>query len=647
MAVKIQTQGKLSETWRNAIQQCDETPFAISEIGSLEIIDFDEKNEVLELRDGELPVSCIVVSNHWTLSKIQAARSALSPQGFGSKDFTLEQCSHLIKKCLLEVKLRVQKMRTLKDFKGQNRRLSDLSENLEIRVQERTRTIENSKNEVETRQKRMKSLIRLVTELSQVETMQELMVLLKREVRRLNSFGDPMLMVTDSQGLRTLYFFRGTNIFSRFVGEALRGPIQSIVPTALQAGLADTLERPVAKTLSIPVGGHQSITEHWIIVENLRAGDEFKSSQILPPETLNAMGTVLDRLAARSRIRFESKYWEKTFDAINDPVAIVDSDYQTLRFNHAFEVMNPNGQSLPGQCFQIFAGADGICPGCPKKVSQETGKSSHGEVRVRSQIFEVSSYPIQIGGSLATTNFVNHYSNVTEHRQLLGRIVQNEKMTAIGLMAGSLAHELNNPLTGLSMMSQLLIKDTTVPEKTKEDLKEIERAAVRCQTTVRNLLKFTNLELMEEDIVETSWKDIVDQTLPLLKMAIRYLNYDNEASDNVGLIRVNSHLMGQVVFNLINNACQAMKQEGTLTIQTEENASWSTLIIRDTGIGMSQENVERIFEPFFTTKAKGVGTGIGLSLAQSIVQRFGGRIEVTSELGVGSTFRVSLPRVSR
>ncbi|MBX9767354.1 MAG: hypothetical protein K2X47_08800 [Bdellovibrionales bacterium] len=645
MAVTIQILGKLSESWLQAILRCRKETLGDHEIGSLEIIDFDESPSSLR-PESDLPAFTIVVSKQWTLSKIRNARAALAPHGFGFMDFSPDQCAELIQRGLSEIKLRALKMRTLKNFKEQNRRLSDLSENLELRVQERTRTIENSKNEVETRQKRMKSLIRLVTELSQVETMQELMVLLKREIRRLNLFGDPMLLVSDSNGQRTVHFFRGANIFSRVVGESLRGPFESILPTAMQAGLADTLERPVAKVLTIAIGGHQNLTEHWIILENIRAGEEVGAHPILPPQTLNAMGTVLDRLAARTRIRFESKYWEKTFDAINDPVAIVDLDYHTLRFNQAFEAMNLSGGDLPGFCFRIFANADAVCPGCPKKVSQETGKSSHGEVRMRSRIFEVSSYPIQIGDSLSTTNFVNHYSDVTEHRQLLGRIVQNEKMTAIGLMAGSLAHELNNPLTGLSMMSQLLIKDPSVPEKVKEDLQEIERAAVRCQTTVRNLLKFTNLELMEEDIVETSWKDIVDQTLPLLKMAMRYLNYDNETSDTVGLIKVNSHLMGQVVFNLINNACQAMKQDGTLTIQTESQPGWSTLVIQDTGIGMSQENVDRIFEPFFTTKEKGVGTGIGLSLAQSIVQRFGGRIEVKSELGVGSTFRVSLPRVS-
>jgi two-component system NtrC family sensor kinase len=196
------------------------------------------------------------------------------------------------------------------------------------------------------------------------------------------------------------------------------------------------------------------------------------------------------------------------------------------------------------------------------------------------------------------------------------------------------------------MMSQLLVKDPQVPEKTKEDLIEIEKAAVRCQSTVRNLLKFTNLELMEEDIVETSWKEIVDQTLPLLKMAMRYLNYENDATNTVGLVRVNSHLMGQVVFNLINNACQAMGQSGTLTIRTKIEGVWSVVEFEDTGIGMSPEQVERIFEPFFTTKEKGVGTGIGLSLAQSIVQRFGGRIEVLSRVGEGSTFQVFMPLVT-
>ena len=137
----------------------------------------------------------------------------------------------------------------------------------------------------------------------------------------------------------------------------------------------------------------------------------------------------------------------------------------------------------------------------------------------------------------------------------------------------------------------------------------------------------------------------MDQTLPLLKMAMRYLNYTDNVSADVGRIRVNSHLMGQVVFNLINNACQAMGEEGTLTVRTLAEGEWSILEVSDTGVGMNPEHLEQIFEPFFTTKAKGTGTGLGLSLVQSIVQRFGGQIRVSSQLGQGSRFRVLLPRI--
>ncbi|RYZ75809.1 MAG: PAS domain-containing sensor histidine kinase, partial [Proteobacteria bacterium] len=121
-------------------------------------------------------------------------------------------------------------------------------------------------------------------------------------------------------------------------------------------------------------------------------------------------------------------------------------------------------------------------------------------------------------------------------------------------------------------------------------------------------------------------------------------------SDAEPTVKVEPHLMQQVVFNLVNNACQAMVEAGTVTVETttnqdEEGREWSIVQVTDTGSGIPNDIIESIFEPFFTTKEKGQGTGLGLSMSQSVIQNFGGEIRVTSKVNEGTRFTVRLPVV--
>ena len=142
--------------------------------------------------------------------------------------------------------------------------------------------------------------------------------------------------------------------------------------------------------------------------------------------------------------------------------------------------------------------------------------------------------------------------------------------------------------------------------------------------------------------------DVVVRTLPMLKTAMREHRSEVVLSEEDTTVRVEPHLMQQVVFNLVNNGCQAMKQAGTITIETDierdsKNREWAVLRVGDTGPGIPDEVLESIFEPFFTTKEKGQGTGLGLSMSRSVIERFGGEILVKTELEKGTIFTVRLP----
>lgn len=109
------------------------------------------------------------------------------------------------------------------------------------------------------------------------------------------------------------------------------------------------------------------------------------------------------------------------------------------------------------------------------------------------------------------------------------------------------------------------------------------------------------------------------------------------------MVKVEPHLMQQVIFNLVNNACQAMRDKGEITVHTHKDEEWAFLEVKDTGPGIEESIREKIFEPFFTTKDEGEGTGLGLSLSRDFVRQFGGDLECESKTGQGSVFRVKLP----
>jgi signal transduction histidine kinase len=137
--------------------------------------------------------------------------------------------------------------------------------------------------------------------------------------------------------------------------------------------------------------------------------------------------------------------------------------------------------------------------------------------------------------------------------------------------------------------------------------------------------------------------EIARRTLPFLKSATGKFRSDIRLSDDELPVKVEPHLMQQVIFNLVNNACQAMQGGGEIGVLTRVSPPWAILEVKDTGPGVAAEVREHIFEPFFTTKAEGEGTGLGLSLSRDFVRQFGGDLECESDPGEGSLFRVRLP----
>lgn len=228
------------------------------------------------------------------------------------------------------------------------------------------------------------------------------------------------------------------------------------------------------------------------------------------------------------------------------------------------------------------------------------------------------------------------------------QLIQSAKLAAIGELASNIAHEINNPLTSILGYAGL-IKTETDPLTRKEDLEIIEKEALRAREIIKNLLDFarqTPLKIEEVDI-----NNVLKTVLSLTKSQARAGDIEviEYLKEELPKVPIDINQIKQVFINIINNAIFAMPGGGKLWISTtiDDGKDFVRVGFKDTGTGISEENLTRIFEPFFTTKDASSGTGLGLSISYGIVERHGGKIEVDSKVGEGSTFIVKLPAEAR
>ena len=231
--------------------------------------------------------------------------------------------------------------------------------------------------------------------------------------------------------------------------------------------------------------------------------------------------------------------------------------------------------------------------------------------------------------------------------------VRGEKLASVGLLASGIAHELNNPLTGVLTFSVLLREKMAEGSQDAEDLDLVIRETRRCASIIRRLLDFARDKPPEKKFADLN--QIIRDTVRLVERPahLRDIAITLALDDALPPIWIDPDQIKQVVMNLLVNAQHAIDEEGGIVIRTRLPPPQTGAIavpmvelsVTDTGCGIPAENFQRIFDPFFTTKKIGTGTGLGLSVSHGIIQAHGGTIEVESEVGKGSTFRVHLPRI--
>nr|BFD58422.1 hypothetical protein CKG001_05290 [Bdellovibrio sp. CKG001]BFD61851.1 hypothetical protein BdHM001_05320 [Bdellovibrio sp. HM001] len=532
----------------------------------------------------------------------------------------------------------------LKESSHQNKQLEALTHSLEAMVEERTQYIEMSHHEESEKLNRERQLIRFIKDLATQTSFEDILAILRKELRKFHKMGDPILSFRLG-GAKTFFLsFQSGHFTQTETASYFEFPKAAQVPSPeLTRYFANHFGRPFIKAYIVPF--ELRLTSHLtsgqgeaiLCIENSLNDKEMGPFMDFMSDRVRPLSMALDRVLLESQLSGFSYRWEKTFDGMRDPIAIVDIDYNVVRANRKF-----SDRFMHNKCHESFARRNAACEGCPVPQALKDGAPAAGQIQVDGRIYQVHSYPVLLDQSTRPTNVVNQYVDITQSRELYLRMLQSEKMGAIGMLAGHIAHELNNPLTGLRSLSQVLLQEAEPGSNLHSDLVEIEKATARSQRIIKNLLDFSKGEDQPSEYISVD--EVVERTLPMLKSALRTHRLEVDLETLGQTVYVEPHLLQQVVFNLINNACQAMKEAGRLSVRTRHDQGHVYLEIEDTGPGIPEDIRRRIFEPFFTTKKEGHGTGLGLSMSKSVIEKFGGTIEFRNVEPHGTCFVIMLPQ---
>ncbi len=225
------------------------------------------------------------------------------------------------------------------------------------------------------------------------------------------------------------------------------------------------------------------------------------------------------------------------------------------------------------------------------------------------------------------------------------KIMASERLALIGQLSANVAHELNNPLTGIVTYSHLILEDTDCDDPKKKSLEKIVGQATRCRDIIRGLLDFSRQR--KPDKVLSNINTVMEQCLSFVENQALFLNIEiiKNFQEDLPMVVIDPSQIERVIMNMIINAAEAMEGDGELYLSTysDPGSGYVVLEFKDNGPGISEEDIEKIFDPFFTTKDVGHGTGLGLAISYGVVKAHQGTITVESEIGKGTKFIVSLP----
>jgi two-component system NtrC family sensor kinase len=367
-------------------------------------------------------------------------------------------------------------------------------------------------------------------------------------------------------------------------------------------------------------------------------------------DKLQASNVLLEQKVSErtQQLSVAKREWESTFDSLENPLALVDVDSLRLRrINRAYarQARRAVSDVLERQrCFAFLFNRESPCINCPlpqAKQSLHLGRVLQAEIRHNDRTINLHIHPME-----EREIAICSYYDVTEERAMYRRLAEAEKMVAVGHLAGGVAHEINNPLSGILAFVQLMKREEGRNQSELELFGLIEESALRCKRIVESLLQLSRKPRLED----RQWLNLgrcVEDALLLFRpqvMELPQVTLAFSAEPNLPQIYGDVGQISQVILNLLQNGLHALQnQAGVLNVKVGQKDEQCFLSISDNGMGILEEHLPHIFEPHFTTKAVGQGTGLGLSIAYRIVSDHGGKFELETKVGSGATFWVFFP----
>jgi len=391
--------------------------------------------------------------------------------------------------------------------------------------------------------------------------------------------------------------------------------------------------------------GKEIIVEsRWTLVRN---GDGKPKSILVFNTDVTEKKWLLRDLEERKKVEHTLKMFVMALDDAPDGVQIVDMDGLVVYSNKTVEkIFGYPPKELEGkhvnQLNEDHEFAENIIIPSLKKTGRWIGEvtGQHKDGRTFPVLLNTSVFRDDSGKPLALVGVIRDLTGQKEIEQLEKQLLQADKLATVGQLASGVAHEINNPLGNISLYAQMLLKKIE-DESDRNKLNIINDESNRAARIVKSLLDFARQS--EPTMSPTDINGAISKVLSILKHELEYIKV-NTILPQLPLIDCDPGQISQVLMNIITNSIQAITVNGNITIETRVENNNVEIIITDNGYGIPEENLNKIFDPFFTTKKPGEGTGLGLSISYGIIKRHNGSIDVKSEVGIGTTFIIKLPK---
>ncbi|HCC54264.1 MAG TPA: hypothetical protein DEQ20_04975 [Desulfobulbaceae bacterium] len=379
---------------------------------------------------------------------------------------------------------------------------------------------------------------------------------------------------------------------------------------------------------------------------------------------------ITERKQAEDKIRQSDQFIRSILDTVDEGFIVIDKDYRILTANKAYcNQFSLNDDNVIGRhCYEVSHNTSTPCSGAEHECAVKRvfeGRESracthiHHDSQGKPIHVEIKAYPFLKNESGEVITVIETIVDVTEKLKLGDQLLQAQKMESIGTLAGGIAHDFNNILTAIIGYGNIALMQMAKDDPQRLNIKHMLEAGGRAAHLTQDLLLFSRKQISERKPIDLN--NVVRTVEKFLKRVIgEDVECRTKLIDKAMAVRGDAHQLEQVLMNLATNARDAMPKGGTFTISTEQvlfdevfitrhgygkPGSYVLTTISDTGKGIDAVTMEHIFEPFFTTKEAGKGTGLGLSVAYGIIKQHEGFVNVYSEHGHGTTFKIYLPLI--